>query len=527
MAAQTSDPLAQTPALADVVHPDFHQVNSTVELYIKNQLGLKLDTDEQICRLALTPAGCPLGPRHCPLRHTTPSPLNFGPQDGASGNTGRDRLATVCKHWLRGLCKKGDGCEFLHEYNLRRMPECWWFARHGTCTAGDECLYAHPKERKIECPDYQRGFCKLGPDCPRKHVRRVACQLYLSGFCPDGPECKRGHPKPGIPPPEAYRPPSPPQRDLGPPPPGWGRFNEHGAGPNGSGGGFVVGQNNPGFAPRRNLDEVLCFKLCLAMSLSSTEGRLDWVDAARRWASWRRHGYMSVIGTCFDIGGTTQLALLSYSKLLDPKNPRPIHTPNMNPEIECSGNGSLMRLSPVPAALHRDPPLAMKTASLQSKITHASPLCVDSCILATAYMIGFYHAEANTAKERKQVVLSPDFTPFSDGTPIPLESAELRDLHKRQLYKEKNVVNIETSGYVLATLEAALWALWHSDTFEEGLLLLLPLGDDVDTIGAVYGELAGACYGYDEIPGRWLDALQRQDMLQDAYAGIIELGLKP
>ncbi|KAJ1311064.1 hypothetical protein OPQ81_009568 [Rhizoctonia solani] len=261
MAAQNSDPLAQNPALADIVHPDFHQVNSTVELYIKNQIPIKLDTDEQICRLALTPAGCPLGPRHCPLRHTTPSRLNFGSQDGTSGNPGRDRLATVCKHWLRGLCKKGDGCEFLHEYNLRRMPECWWFARHGTCTAGDECLYAHPKERKIECPDYQRGFCKLGPDCPRKHVRRVACQLYLSGFCPDGPECKRGHPKPGIPPPEAYRPPSPPsQRDLGPPPPGWGRFNEHGVAANGPGAGFVVGQNNPGFVPRRNLDDVLCFK---------------------------------------------------------------------------------------------------------------------------------------------------------------------------------------------------------------------------------------------------------------------------
>ncbi|CAE6423754.1 unnamed protein product [Rhizoctonia solani] len=103
MASQTFDPLTQNPLLADVVHPDFHQVNSTVELYIKNQVGLKLDTDEQICRLALTPAGCPLGPRHCPLRHTTPSPLNFGSQDGASGNSGRDRLATVCKHWLRGL----------------------------------------------------------------------------------------------------------------------------------------------------------------------------------------------------------------------------------------------------------------------------------------------------------------------------------------------------------------------------------------------------------------------------------------
>lgn len=42
------------------------------------------------------------------------------------------------------------------------MPECWWYAKYGYCSAGDECLYAHPKERRIECPDYNRGFCKLG-----------------------------------------------------------------------------------------------------------------------------------------------------------------------------------------------------------------------------------------------------------------------------------------------------------------------------------------------------------------------------
>lgn len=52
------------------------------------------------------------------------------------------------------------------------MPECWWYAKYGYCSAGDECLYAHPKERRIECPDYNRGFCKLG-EYPTFFSRRL------------------------------------------------------------------------------------------------------------------------------------------------------------------------------------------------------------------------------------------------------------------------------------------------------------------------------------------------------------------
>lgn len=160
------DPLAGPSALQDIVKPQFHQVPISAENYIKNALGVRLDTDAQICRLALSPAGCPLGPLLCPLRHTDPAPSNFSTTaaNAAANATSRDRerLSTVCKHWLRGLCKKSDACEFLHEYNLRRMPECRWYAEYGYCSSGDECLYIHPKERKIECPDYKRGFCKLG-----------------------------------------------------------------------------------------------------------------------------------------------------------------------------------------------------------------------------------------------------------------------------------------------------------------------------------------------------------------------------
>ena len=182
--ATVANPLAGPSSLRDIIRPQFHQNNFVEENFVKNELGIKLDKgehtasceitlyadimhgdalDDQICRLSLTAAGCPLGPLHCPLRHTTPSTQNFQPPKQLPTHPReRERLATVCKHWLRGLCKKGDACEFLHEYNLRRMPECWWYAKYGYCSAGDECLYAHPKERRIECPDYNRGFCKLG-----------------------------------------------------------------------------------------------------------------------------------------------------------------------------------------------------------------------------------------------------------------------------------------------------------------------------------------------------------------------------
>lgn len=105
----------------------------------------------------------------------------------------------MCKHWLRGLCKKGDACEFLHEYNLRRMPECSYYARTLTCSNGDDCLYLHidPESKRPPCPHYDRGFCPLGPYCANKHVKKdKLCPFYLAGFCPEGKACKNGgHPR--------------------------------------------------------------------------------------------------------------------------------------------------------------------------------------------------------------------------------------------------------------------------------------------------------------------------------------------
>lgn len=102
----------------------------------------------------------------------------------------------VCKHWLRGLCMKGERCDYLHIYDPARMPVCHLYATYGECNNKD-CIFAHRavEERADECPYYNRGFCSKGATCRQQHVRRLPCALYLQGFCPDGPTCEYGHPK--------------------------------------------------------------------------------------------------------------------------------------------------------------------------------------------------------------------------------------------------------------------------------------------------------------------------------------------
>lgn len=120
--------------------------------------------------------------------------------DGLFGETRRARRRpqkdVVCKHWVRNLCKKNDACEYLHEYDLDKMPECVYYVKDGECQNPD-CMFRHVDvaARLVECPYYTQGFCKRGPSCTLRHVRRVACGDFLMGFCPNGPVCKFGHPK--------------------------------------------------------------------------------------------------------------------------------------------------------------------------------------------------------------------------------------------------------------------------------------------------------------------------------------------
>ncbi|VDQ01046.1 unnamed protein product [Trichobilharzia regenti] len=163
------------------MNPLFFNINFIIETQLESQIGLGSlpfsnmnKSGAGVCRFFILNQ-CPLN-NLCPLRHIK-----------------ADRTV-VCKHWLRGLCKKGDDCEFLHEYDMTKMPECYFFSKFGECM-NKECPFLHidPATKMQDCPWYDRGFCRNGPLCRNRHVRRVACKNYINGFCLKGRECKYAH----------------------------------------------------------------------------------------------------------------------------------------------------------------------------------------------------------------------------------------------------------------------------------------------------------------------------------------------
>jgi len=151
--------------------------------FLKREYKVGVDGEQATCE-ADRQGHCPLG-ASCSKKH-----------DGGSGGGGKSSFnRLICKHWMRGLCKKGATCDFKHEMNLRDERECPEFARWQSCPNADDCLYLHvdPMHRRPLCPAFARGFCPLGPHCADRHVKRDRlCPFYLAGFCPDGKDCKRG-----------------------------------------------------------------------------------------------------------------------------------------------------------------------------------------------------------------------------------------------------------------------------------------------------------------------------------------------
>ncbi len=237
--------------------------------------------------------------------------------------------------------------------------------------------------------------------------------------------------------------------------------------------------------------------LCLADSLIACKG-FNAQDQMERYVRWYRDGHRSSKDYCFDIGNTTRNALIEFEQTGNP------YSGSNNPF--SAGNGSIMRLAPIPLYFYQAPELALKYAADSSRTTHGAPTAVDACVYMAGIIVGALQGRS------KEELLRSMFTPVPDYWQKYKLSPEIEAVAKGS-FKEKEPPHIKGSGYVVESLEAALWAFYNSNTFEEGAFLAVNLGDDADTTGAVYGQIAGAYYGVEAIPKDWRFALTQTNVI--------------
>ena len=239
--------------------------------------------------------------------------------------------------------------------------------------------------------------------------------------------------------------------------------------------------------------------LCLAESLVETGGFVP-KDQLERYLRWYRNGHLSSTGTCFDIGITVSTALRAFAET------GADYCGSTDPLT--AGNGSLMRLTPVPLFFARRPAEAIERSGDSSRTTHAARTAVDACRYFGGLIVGAVSGAS------KAELLSDLYTPVPGYWQTHPLCAEIREIAGGS-FKVKAPPAISGSGYVVKSLEAALWAFHTTDSFADGCLRAVNLGDDADTTAAIYGQLAGACYGVDDIPESWRGKLAKRALIED------------
>ena len=252
----------------------------------------------------------------------------------------------------------------------------------------------------------------------------------------------------------------------------------------------MIGGGPFGLKPGQWTDDT-SMALCLAASLIE-RGGFDAKDQMNRYLRWHRDGYLSSTGDCFDIGNTVASAL---SRFRNTEEPYSGTTDEMS-----AGNGSLMRLAPVPMYFAGDAAEAIDRSADSSRTTHGAKEAVDSCRYFAGLLVGALKGVG------KETLLAPHYCPVEglwERSPL----AERIACIGGGSFKDRNPPAIKGTGYVVQSMEAALWAFHKSQDFREGALLAVNLGDDADTTGAIYGQIAGAHYGAEAMPAEWRERL--------------------
>ena len=250
--------------------------------------------------------------------------------------------------------------------------------------------------------------------------------------------------------------------------------------------------------------------LCLMESLARLSA-VDYDDIMRNFVRWMDEAEFTPTGVMFDIGRATMQALMKFVHGTEP--------------LLCggrsgydNGNGSLMRISPMAPYLYSKKGTMLSEADMRlihevSMLTHAHARSQMACGIYCLIALRLLDGMALTDAIDKGLRCAKDFYGAQSGFQREMETyGRLWDVDAFRALPE---TSIKSSGYVLDTLEAALWCLLNTTGYKECVLNAVNLGEDTDTVAAIAGGLAGLSYGWEAIPQEWKDGLLRADLMDD------------
>ena len=250
--------------------------------------------------------------------------------------------------------------------------------------------------------------------------------------------------------------------------------------------------------------------MCLIENLIEKK---DETDLMKKFAEYRDNGYWTPYGKMFDIGIATNEAIFRY------KAGMPVEDWGGASEYD-NGNGALMRIAPLLFTLIKEPDFRKRIHEIEriAHITHRHPRSTLGCILYMEYLYLLYYNN-DPFKAYKMVVefYKENLRDTVYEKELPAYS-RIMDLELQNLHRDQ----IKSDGYVVHSLEAAMWCFLHTDSYAEAVLKAVNLGGDTDTIALLTGTMAGMYYKMESIPKEWLDKLARKNDLMKTIKSFFE-----
>lgn len=259
--------------------------------------------------------------------------------------------------------------------------------------------------------------------------------------------------------------------------------------------------------------------LTLALIDSIVEkSEINYLDIMNRYSNWLLYNDYTAAGEVFDVGNSTNRAIMNYRHGINP--------------LECggvaeyeNGNGSLMRILPLVYYFGKqsDNTMArqMEIVHNVSSLTHRHPISLIGC--GIYINIGLKLLTSKTSLHTCiEKGLKEAFEYYNDKKFVDIDNyVRLRNLSD---FSKLSEAEIKSSGYVVDTLEAAIWCLLRTNSYKECVLKAVNLGNDTDTVGAVAGGLAGIYYGSDNIPKEWQDVLAKRQYIEELCEKLSKIG---